>query len=177
MEHTEEQLKVSYRLTDCLYWIMFSTVPVITAGMGILKQSITWTIVYIILTILTFAVAVYRFFCTHCPHYIQSDRKVSCLFLCKVPKYFKARAGPYSFTERLIVSISLLIWVLFPVYWLYKSIGLLVIYGVSLTTLLATLRRYECGRCIHFDCPSNKVPEDIRAHYVQAHLDSSDSME
>jgi hypothetical protein len=177
MEHTEGQLKVSHRPADCFYWNMFSIVPVVTAGMAILKHSVTWTIVYILLTILTFAVAVYRFFCTHCPHYIQSDQKVSCLFLCKVPKYFKARPGPYSFTERFIVLMSLLIWMLFPVYWLYKSIGLLVIYGVSLTALVATLRRYECGRCIHFDCPSNKVPEDVRVHCVQAHVDSSDRME
>jgi hypothetical protein len=174
LEHGEEQLKVSHRLPDCLYWNLFFIVPVFTAGMGIWKHSIQWTLVYIVLTILTFAVVVYRFFCTHCPHYIRSERKVCCLFLCKVPKYFKERPGPYSLAERLILFSSLLVWVLFPVYWLHASIGLLVIYSVSLTALLATLRRYECGRCIHFDCPANNVAEDVRARYVQAQVDLSD---
>ena len=69
--------------------------------------------------------------------------------------------------EFLVVFISLLIWLVFPIYWLYRSVGLLVIYGVSLAVLVATMRKYECGRCIHFDCPVNCVPEDARSNYMR----------
>jgi hypothetical protein len=46
-------------------------------------------------------------------------------------------------------------------------VGLLVIYAVSFAVLLATIRRYECGRCIHFDCPVNRVEEDVRTQFMQ----------
>ncbi|MGD8916410.1 MAG: hypothetical protein PVH35_07415 [Syntrophobacterales bacterium] len=167
MEVREEQLKVSHGLADCLYWNLFFVVPIVTACLGILRHSVGWTIIYLLLTVLTFAVAVYRFFCTHCPHYIKGEGKVNCLFLRRVPKFFKERPGPYGFLEKLVVMISVLIWVVFPLYWLYKSVGLLVIYGVSLAVLAATIRRYECGRCIHFDCPVNSVEEDVRTSYLR----------
>jgi len=166
MEIREEHLKESHRLSDCLYWNLFFIVPIVTACVGISRHSAVWTILYILLTVLTFVVGVYRFFCTHCPHYIKGEEKVNCLFLRRAPKFFKERPGPYSFLERLVVFISLFIWLVFPIYWLYRSVGLLVIYGVSLAVLVATMRKYECGRCIHFDCPVNCVPEDARSNYM-----------
>jgi hypothetical protein len=167
MEVGEKQLKVSHRLSDCLYWNLFFIVPIVTACVGILRHSAVWTIIYILLTVVTFTVAVYRFFCTHCPHYIQAEGKVNCLFLRRVPKLFKERPGPYGFLEKFVVVMSLLIWVIFPLFWLYTSVGLLVIYAVSFAVLLATIRRYECGRCIHFDCPVNRVEEDVRTQFMQ----------
>lgn len=166
MEFREEQLKVSHGLADCLYWNLFFVVPIVTACVGIVRHSVGWTIIYLSLTALTFTVAVYRFFCTHCPHYIKGEGKVNCLFLRRVPKFYKERPGPYSLLEKLVVMMSLLIWVAFPLYWLYKSVGLLVIYGVSLAVLLATIKRYECGKCIHFDCPVNSVEEEVRTSYL-----------
>jgi hypothetical protein len=80
---------------------------------------------------------------------------------------FKERPGPYGFLEKFVVVMSLLIWVIFPLFWLYTSVGLLVIYAVSFAVLLATIRRYECGRCIHFDCPVNRVEEDVRTQFMQ----------
>jgi hypothetical protein len=143
-------------------------IPFVTACIAILKSSTVWMIVYIAASIVIFAIVVFKFFCTHCPHYVQSENTVKCMFVRWVPKYFEPKPGPYDLIEKAIVAIVLLIWVVFPLYWLYLNRGLLVIYIVSLTILFATIRRYECGRCIHFHCPTNSVPEDVRKRFLEA---------
>jgi hypothetical protein len=52
--------------------------------------------------------------------------------------------------------------VMFPLYWLFKEPGLLVIYLLSLTGLGATIYHNECNRCIFYECPVNRVPEGDR---------------
>jgi hypothetical protein len=52
--------------------------------------------------------------------------------------------------------------IVLPLYWLIFQLDLLVIYLLSLGVLFSTIRRNECGRCIHFHCPVNCVPEDQR---------------
>jgi hypothetical protein len=65
------------------------------------------------------------------------------------------------------MGASMLIWIAFPFFWLHAHGGLLAIYLLSLLLLVSTLRKYECGRCIHFDCPGNNVPGDVRRDYLE----------
>jgi hypothetical protein len=44
--------------------------------------------------------------------------------------------------------------------------GLLVIYLLSMGVLGLTLRRYECKRCVYFQCPSNCVPEGLKNNII-----------
>jgi hypothetical protein len=34
-----------------------------------------------------------------------------------------------------------------------------------------TLGRYECSRCMFFECPFNRVPEDVRHDHQDASRD------
>ena len=164
----EDQLKTKHGLYDCVYWCLFLAMPIITACVAISKSSMLWMAAYILASVIFFAVVVFKFFCTHCPHYLQGEKTVNCMFIRGVPKYFQPKPGPYGFLELAVVALAMLVWVAFPVYWLYFHRGLLAIYIVSVVVFVATMKRYECVRCIHFDCPANSVSEEIRRQFSEA---------
>jgi hypothetical protein len=155
------QLKTRHQFIDYLYWNLVASVPVITACIAIASISILWFIVYLVLSI-ALIILIYRFYCTHCLHYIADTEMTKCMFFWGIPKYFTPRPGPLNLSDKVVSIIALLILVGFPLYWLFLRIDLLVIYVLSLGVLGATIRRYECMRCIYFECPANCVPADIR---------------
>ena len=61
-----------------------------------------------------------------------------------------------------MVAVATLVVVAVPFYWLAAEPGLLIIYLMSLAVFAITVRRHECGRCVYYNCPSNKVPEVIK---------------
>jgi hypothetical protein len=158
MSHPETPLKTKHTFLDFLYWNMVVSVPFITACIAIVEESIAWLIIYIIVCILLVMV-IYRFYCIHCPHYHQNTKTLKCMFFWWMPKFFKAKSGPLSLLEKTISVITLLVIIMLPIYWLLLRPGLLVIYLLSVGVMGATLRRYECKRCVYFQCPSNCVPE------------------
>jgi len=79
-----------------------------------------------------------------------------------MPKFFKAKSGPLSLLEKAVSLMTCLIIIMLPMYWLLQQPGLLIIYILSVGVLGATLRRYECNRCVYFQCPSNCVPEELK---------------
>ncbi|NVM22186.1 MAG: hypothetical protein HWN68_10460 [Desulfobacterales bacterium] len=161
MVESKSQLKPHHRFPDYLYWNLLAAVPVVTACLAILEHSIIWLIVYIMVCISLIGF-ICRFCCTHCPHYIKSTNTIKCMFFWAVPKFFEPRPGPLSLFEKSVSLIATTILILLPFYWLSLQPGLLVIYFLSMAALVLTIRRNECGRCIHFHCPANRVPEDIR---------------
>lgn len=162
MKENKPQLKTHHTFFDFLYWNLVVAVPLITACIAILKNSFVWFIFYIIVCIFL-VILIYRFYCTHCPHYIQGADTTKCMFFWKIPKYFKPRPGPLNIFDKAVSLIAPAILILFPLYWLYMQLDLLLIYLLSLAVLGATIRRYECGRCIYFHCPVNCVPEGIKS--------------
>lgn len=159
MTQQDSNLKDAFAFSDFLAWTLLALIPMLTAVYGISRASIIWTIIYLIVMAACFAGLVYRFFCTHCPHYKNSGRTTKCIFLWGVPAYFEPRPGPLGFFDKLMVFLGLLIAVAFPVYWLLASPLLLLIYAISWIVLTVFLYKYECIRCIHKDCPMNRVPQ------------------
>ena len=161
MSESEPKLKAHHSFLDYLYWNLFVAVPIVTACVAIIKHSVIWLIVYIIACILLVGL-IYRFCCTHCPHYIDGGKTVNCMFFRALPKFFDSRPGPLSFFEKTVTIMTPILIILLPFYWLRLHIGLLVIYLLSFAVLILTIRRNECGRCIHLHCPANCVPEEIK---------------
>ena len=158
MNEPEIQLKKQHKFHDYLYWNIVASVPIITACMAMFKVSIVLLGFYIALFVFMMII-IYRFFCSHCPHYINSEKVVRCMFLWGIGKFFKARPSPLNLFEKTISIIAPLIIILFPVYWMRFYPGLLVIYLLSLAVFGMTIRRNECVRCIYSDCPANSVTE------------------
>ncbi len=161
MTHPETPLKTQHKFLDFLYWNLVVSVPFIAACIAIAEKSQVWLLIYIIACI-SLVMVLYRFYCIHCPHYHQRGNTLKCMFFWWMPKFFKAESGPLSRLEKVVSLITCLIIIMLPMYWLLQEPGLLIIYLLSTGVLGATLRRYECKRCVYFQCPSNCVPEELK---------------
>ncbi|MCP4689625.1 MAG: hypothetical protein GY859_16345 [Desulfobacterales bacterium] len=160
MTECETKLKTRHNFKDFLYWTTCLLVPIITACVAILNwQSVIGIVSYILICIACVLV-LYRFFCTHCPHYTREDKRLKCMFFWGVPKIFKPNPGPMNIFEKLAVLLAVLLIVFFPFYWLSRQVGLFVIYILSIIVLGATIRRNECPRCIHRNCMLNCAPAE-----------------
>jgi hypothetical protein len=150
-------LKETYAFGDYLAWTLFAAIPVLTAIHAISRVSIAWSVIYIIVLGVCFAAVLYRFFCTHCPHYANRGGKTYCLFLWGFPAYFKPREGPLLPHEKLLTALAFLVVVAFPIYWLLAAPILLLVYIISWGAIVAFMRKYECIRCIYRHCPMNQA--------------------
>jgi len=140
-------------------------VPFLIGSIAIARDSLKWVAVYIGIALFFFLVIEFRFACTHCLYYIRSKGCVKCMMLSGVPKLFKARPGPHSPFEKAMTVLGALPMFLFPVYWLVRDPLLLGAYGVSWALFFLTARRYECARCLNFECPMNRVPSDVKKEF------------
>ena len=148
------QLKKQHKFLDIIYWIMVASVPFITACLSIGSISVGWLIFYLIFSVLLIG-AIFRYFCTHCPHYTQDGKTLKCMFFWWMPKFFKPQPGSLSKIDKTVSILSPIVLAVLPVYWLLLQPAFLVIYLLSIGVLAATMRRYECSRCVYSQCPSN----------------------
>ena len=139
---------------DFLYGMLLVSVPLFSASAGALKESAALLIVWLMVCNLA-AVIAYRFFCTRCPHYGGKDGKTRCLFIWGIPAVFHRQEGAYTKKELAISAITLVVVTLLPLTWLRMAPSLLLVYVLSSTVAAASIRRSECGRCVHTHCPSN----------------------
>lgn len=161
MTYQKHPLKKNHSFTDYLYWNVLLAVPVVTAVVAIHRYSISWMVFFLLLALGATAL-ILRFYCVHCPHYIRGGRTLNCMFFRSLPKVFSPRPGPPGRTDIAVAVIATAALILFPVYWLIREPGLLTVYLLSLTGFIATIHRNECGRCIYFECPANRVAEAMK---------------
>jgi hypothetical protein len=156
-----DQLQHHHRFVDYLYWNLFFLIHVIAAFVAIVRHSPGWAVTYVIVGI-GLATLIYRFQCTHCPHYTANAKGTRCMFLWGVPKIFRPRPGPLNFFEKIVPFIAGAVWVLFPLYWLLLEPTLFILYWLSIIVLFLTIYRYECRRCTYFHCSLNRAPQDLQ---------------
>ena len=161
MNMLHAQLRERYSFSDFLYYTSFAAVPFFTAFYAIFKLSTAWLGFYI-LVCLTSLIIICRYYCTHCPHYLREGKTTQCMFQWWMPKLFQRRPGPLGFLDKSLSITATVVMVVFPLYWLFQQPGLLVIFILSLILFIVTFRRNECHRCIYFDCPLNKTPDDLK---------------
>ncbi|MEA3471003.1 MAG: hypothetical protein U9R24_04745 [Thermodesulfobacteriota bacterium] len=166
MNENETGLKEHHQFRDFLYWNAVAAVPVVTASLAIIRSSIIWFVIYLFVCIACLLI-LYKFYCSHCPHYIYGGHSMRCMFFWGVPKIFAPRPVPLSIFEKALSIAAPSVAILFPLYWLIREPGLLLIFILSVFVLVVTARRYECCRCVYFGCPSNCVPEEMRKRSLQ----------
>ena len=161
MNNSASELKKQHKFTDFLYWNLVMAVPFVTGCVAIIGYSMLYFIIYIIIS-LTGIIMIYKFYCSHCPHYTRKGGITKCMFFWGVPKFFKPNPGPLSILDLSATFLAAAVIIVFPVYWLILEPGLMVIYVLAWAAFLFTVRRNECRRCIYFNCPANAVPENIK---------------
>lgn len=157
-------LKKNYTFGDFLFYICLLAVPVVVALLAITRHSIAWTITCVLVT-LGLTALILKFYCTRCPHYTREGRKLKCIFFWGLPKFFAPRPGPLNMMDKLVLYLAPTVVVLFPLPWLIKEPGLLLVFVLSLAGFAAAVRRNECHRCIYFACPMNQVTESAKHQY------------
>lgn len=158
-------LKTEHSLKDRLYWNFLNLIPFLIGSIAIARDSFKWVAVYTGIALFFFLIVEFRFACTHCLYYIRSKGCVKCMMLPGVPKLFKARPGPHSPFEKAMVVLGALPVFLFPVYWLVRDPILLGAYIVAWALFFLTAHRYECVKCVNFECPVSKVPADVKEEF------------
>jgi len=155
---------------DFLHGKLIAVVPFATAIIGIVKQSETfiWVLVYIGIFLLH-AIHIYSKKCPHCAYYKVGGKIHKCHYIYGVPKILKGKSGPPSRYLPVYTPIAVTIITLFPIYWLIFQWELLIIYILSWGVLFASIL-FECSRCVYLECPTNRVPEDIKNIYLDTAL-------
>lgn len=161
MIHSQNELKTRYSFSDFLFYICLLSVPFVTAVLSILKNSVWWTIAFIGLAVGITAL-ILRFYCTRCPHYTREGKNLKCIFFWGLPKLFDKRPGKLDVVDKAVTFSGSILLLIFPLYWLWMEPGLLIVYMLSFIGFFAAVYRNECERCIYFDCPTNRVPKEIK---------------
>lgn len=147
-------MKTSHEFSDFIYWALFFLIPGILAGYALVSVSWRLLLIWLGVAAVGFVFLYYRFFCTKCPHYHNSQGTCKCMFIWGLPRIFKAKDKPYHPYELVLGITGVLIIAAFPIYWLLAYPVLLTVYLLAFTVFGLTMVRYECTRCIHSHCPA-----------------------
>ena len=161
MTTSRDELRTHYHFKDFLSYTCLLAVPVLTSILAILRHSILGTIAFIVVAG-AMTTLILKFYCTRCPHYTREDGRLKCIFFWGLPKFFRPRPGPLNIIDKLVTFGAPAVLLMFPLYWLFKEPGLLLLYLVSLCGFVTSIYRNECNRCIYDECPVNRVPEEVK---------------
>lgn len=151
-----DRFSITERILLRLGWYGFMAV----GTYGIFKQSPGWAAVYLLYSVLGFALVVLPGLCAHCPY---PTRYGTCLFLPPgLLKRFYLYKGPHMHpASKIAAPIALVGMVLFPNVWLVSDPPLLIPFWLLGLPIVAVFPMLYCRRCRHFDCPLNKAaPSD-----------------
>lgn len=164
-------LRTKHEFRDFVLFYVIGWTPVLVACLAIASTSLLWVLGYLGV-MLSLGVVEIRFFCRHCPYYGQQPGKtVRCKFLWGPMKWARPRPGALSSFDKAMFYSFLVLAFSFPIYWLVPQPKFLVIYLISMIIMLVTLARYECTRCMFFDCPFNRVSEEAKANFLRNNVD------
>lgn len=164
--NSKHSFRGDYKLSDFLYFWCISLMCEVVAAIAIGSSSLLWLGVYIACMV-PFMFAEVGFLCRHCPYYgMLPGRTVHCKSHWGPTKFFKPKPGPLGTHEKVILYSMFLVGFFFPFYWLIHSPLLLAIYLWSIVIMVWTYAKYECPRCLNFNCPFNFVRKDARETFL-----------
>jgi hypothetical protein len=123
---------------------------------AIYKQDPLWAWIYVVYTILGFALLVLPGMCAHCPYPYQFS---TCLFIppSLLRKFYTYRGPRMSPTDKAVALSAMAGMVLLPNFWLIHDIRLAVLFWLLALPSLVIFPMHYCPRCRHFGCPLNKA--------------------
>lgn len=165
-------LRTEHRFSDFLWFALVGGMPFLVGALAIASSSLLWLLGYLVFMLCFFSVAQIRFLCTHCPYYRQQPGKtVHCKSMWGPTKLFRPRPGALSSFDKAMLYFFFLLSFSFPMYWLILQPKFLVIYLLSIVVMVFTLGRYECNRCLFFDCPFNRVSNNVKTDFLRENKD------
>ncbi len=147
-----------------IFYKLMTAIPVFAAVYGIVRYADPWYWVFAYGGLcLTHATIIYLAKCPYCHYYHAGDSMIHrCFFIWGTPKLRKPASGSAPGFLKFYVPVGIMTLIIFPIFWLRFQWELLVVYLLSIVTLLYSVLLQECSRCMNFGCPNNSVPEDLR---------------
>jgi hypothetical protein len=121
-----------------------------TGILGVFLESTGWGIAYL-LFMAFMGWIVLSCFCSHCPYPYESKTCLAMPF--QVVHLFSFKDRPLSGLEKTLFISVLTIAMLFPQYFLFQQIPLLVIYWIFCLPTCIAFPAYFCRRCRFVNCP------------------------
>jgi hypothetical protein len=147
-----------------IFYKIMTAIPVFCAVLAMARHAEPWywLLGYVGLC-LGHATLIYLTKCPHCHYYRTAGGSFhKCFFIWGTPRIRKPSDKPAPAFLKVHTPIAMLAMIGYPIYWLRLEWELLVVYMLSITTLLFSILMQECSRCPSLGCPSNSVPEDLR---------------
>jgi hypothetical protein len=160
-------LSIQPPLSRFIYYKVLTLVPVSVAIVAMIRHgdSLLWPIAYVGVC-LTHAAIMNAAKCPSCPYYKVQEGTFSCFIWWNTPKLWANREGREAPWVKHYALIGISVLTLFPVYWLAQEWPLLVVYFLGVLGLLMSIVLNECARCLHFECGSCGVPDEVRREYL-----------
>lgn len=121
------------------------------------------------LAVVFFTCAEQLLLCRHCPHYAEQGFFLRCHANWGLPKIPGSSPRPMNRLEGAIWLLygAVLFLYYVPFFVISQQWLLLGITTVALIAAVWIVRRSRCTRCYHLSCPSNRLPEDVRAVFFK----------
>ncbi len=165
----EDKIHCHFQPLDLFHFLLLCLPGFLLGGNAVRGLGGIWLILWIGIIILYFGFIEIRVMCSHCPHYAEEGRTLSCWANHGSPKLWKYNPGPMSITEKIIFLGG------FGVVWGYPvaffiisgSWYLLIIYLLSVAGFFMTLKLFFCTQCINLACPLNGVDPATRQEFFE----------
>lgn len=132
-----------------VFSICLLTVALIIGGFSIYQANLVLCLVYFILIPLSFLIVIYSY-CTKCPH--VGDNSCRHVIFGKIAKLFKQKTGKYTKFELIETLFPLMIIVMFPQYFLFKTPILMIIFWLLAVIAAVEVFLFVCRGCYNKNC-------------------------
>ena len=156
-----------FTLGNLLHFLLIVSPSFLLGGAGVYNANGWMLIPWLLILIGYFGFVEIRVMCSHCPHYAEPGRSLTCWANYGALKLWKYRPGQMTRTETVaFFGGFVLVWG-YPLVFIIRSYQwfLLIVYALTTASFFVTLQVFLCSQCMNFACPLNRVDDEIRGSF------------
>ncbi len=163
-----EKIHCHFKSKDLVHFLLISLPGFIIGGAAIFSFSPWALAIYMGIVIGFFGFLEIRVMCSHCPHYAEGGSTLTCWANHGSLKLWKYRPGPMTRAETLWFLAGLTVVGVYPLpfFILTKAWLLLILYVLTSSAFMVTLKIFLCSKCMNFACPFNSVDKVTRELFL-----------
>ena len=163
-----EKIHCHFKFNDLVHFLLISLPGFIVGGAAIFSFSPWALVIYLGVVIGFFGFLEIRVMCSHCPHYAEGGSTLTCWANHGSLKLWKYRPGPMTRAETLWFLAGLTVVGIYPLPFLIltKAWFLLILYVLTSSGFMVTLKIFLCSKCMNFACPFNSVDKVTRELFL-----------
>lgn len=164
-----EKVHCHFTFKDVASYYLSIAPTLLLGGAGVYHAGGWWLIPWVLIIIGCFSFVLTRVLCSHCPHYAEAGSSLKCRANYGSPKIWKYRPGPMTFWEKVVFFAGFAIVLGYPLFFMISvlQLFLLIVYLITSSGFLVTLKMNSCTQCMNFACPMNSVPDKVRRDFFE----------